>query len=26
VPAADLLILVKHWIQHVSPPTRRNTA
>ena len=26
VPAADLLILVKQWIQHVSPPKRRNTA
>jgi Ca-activated chloride channel family protein len=26
VPAADLLILVEHWIQHVAPPTRRNTA
>ncbi|MDH4195456.1 MAG: DUF4381 domain-containing protein [Nitrospirota bacterium] len=26
VPAADLLPLVERWIQHVSPPTRRNTA
>jgi len=26
VPAADLLSLVEHWIQHVSPPTQRNTA
>jgi Ca-activated chloride channel family protein len=26
VPASDLLPLVKYWIQHVSPPTRRNTA
>jgi len=26
VPASDLLPLVERWIQHVSPPTRRNTA
>lgn len=24
VPAADLLTLVERWIQHVSPPARRN--
>ena len=25
-PAADLVSLVEHWIQHVSPPARRNTS